>query len=180
MTRAPTPAPARHAPADIEVDAPAGRARAPALVTLVGGAVIAVAPFLPWAQADVPVVGTVTRSAVEEGGGWWFVAAGVVAAAIAVLTMVVGSRREAQVGQVLLALAVIGAGLWVYSDVSHQFSDIRESVDEATSDVTGVDVAPSELLELQHGAGNYVLLAGAVLVLAGAPRSYVRSARPGG
>ncbi len=148
------------------------RAQAPALVTLVGGILIGVAPFMPWAQVDVPIAGTVTRTAADEGGGWAFVAGGVLVVALAVARLVLGGRREIQAGQVLLALVVLGFGLWVYSDVSNQFSDIRSSVDEPAPEITDGAVTPSGLLDLQHGVGNYVLLAGAVLVLAGVPRSY--------
>jgi hypothetical protein len=159
------------------VAAAGGRAAAPApaLVTLLGGVLIAVAPFLPWAQVDIPIVGTVTRTAAEEGGGWAFVAGGVLAVALAVVRLVLGGRRALQVVQVLLALVVLGFGLWVYSDVSNQFSDIRDSIDQPASDITDGAVTPSGLLDLNHGVGNYVVLAGAVLVLAGVPRGYGRT-----
>jgi hypothetical protein len=112
----------------------------------------------------------------EGGGGWLFVAAGVLVAGLAARALARGFRRDAQVALVLLALAVLGAGGWVYSDISHQFSDLRASVDAELSDVGAdeVGISSTDVVDLEHGVGLYVVLAGGALALLGAPRSYGR------
>jgi hypothetical protein len=132
---------------------------------------------LPWARASAELVGSQTRSAVGEGaGGWLFVAGGVLIAGLAARTLTRGFRRDAQVVLVLLAVAVLGAGSWVYSDISHQFSDLRESIDSELADVGAdeVGISSTDVVDLDHGVGLYVTLAGGALALAGVPRRYGR------
>jgi len=147
-----------------------------AFLAILGGALIAIGTFLPWAHARAPVVGTVTRSAIEEENGWAFVLAGVLVVLLAIRGFRRGVGRITQLALVVLALAVLGIGGYVYVDISHQFSDVRETIDKSVASLgaRGTGVSSKTVIVIKLGFGLYLVLVGGALTFVGARRSRVR------
>lgn len=136
--------------------AAAGGARvglSPAVVAILAGAgALILGSFLPWVKASAPFLGTITKSGVEGGDGWILI---ILAIAILGMCWPVFTRRPLNSGAAftisILGLLALALGVYEWADVSARADDLGDSAPVIAT----------------VGAGIYVVVAGALAVIAG-------------
>lgn len=121
-----------------------------ALVTLLGGVLLALGSFLPWITATAPFVGQFSKSGMDAGGdGFVTLFGGFLAGALAVFMLQTSETTRAQ-GVVLVLTALACGGV-----VALDYNDVQGRVADA-----------GELVAVQTGSGLYACGIGAALVAA--------------
>ena len=125
-----------------------------AVAVIIGGAIYAVAAFLPWVSMSAPLIGTVTRSGMEGGDGYIVVAIG----AVLVLAGVQGFRGTVSARMRVLTMLVAAAALGL---TALEYNNIRGVID-------GIDADYRDLATV--GLGVSAMAVGGVLALVGGAR----------
>lgn len=123
--------------------------RTAAIVVMVGGAVVAIGSFLPWASIATGL-GSASIDGITGDGKITVVLGGVIAllGLLAIERPVSVARSGAMM---LLGVAAVAFGVWEYSNV-------QAKVDDVASDVVRASV----------GTGLYLVIAGGVIAIVGA------------
>lgn len=118
----------------------------PGWLVVVGGAMLVVASFLPWAKLTAPFVGTITKAGVDNGGDG--IATLIGGAVLALCGWMIVGRHSPWLAVAVLIVAV-GLGLLLvfdFVDIASRFADIEQTV--ASTD---------------YGAGLYLAAVGVVV-----------------
>lgn len=152
----PAPAPIADAPPvgpplaldDHDGEARAKRRRMAAYVMLAGCGAVAVGCFLPWVKVTAPLIGTLTKSGVDNGGdGLIFLGLAAVLAIIAYQCRD-GAGRAQKVATAVFVLIMAGLTAYELADLSARFADVD-----------------AEFVSTSYGSG--LVLIGAGVVAAG-------------
>jgi hypothetical protein len=139
------------------------RASIGGILAIIGGALLAVGSFLPW--AEVSWGGTsVTAQGIDDSYGYFTLAAGSFALIVGIV-MRRGAKRELAVLAVLAGL--VGGGVGLYEALT-----IRDSVLDAAAEQLAPSFALDQAIEtgqlgLSISIGLYAVIAGGVVALVG-------------
>src|SRR5262245_30813228 len=151
------------------------RARTPTagIVAIVGGALLAIASFLAWAEVS-GAGASVTANGVDGSDGYLTLGAGVVALLVGVAIVMRGAKR---IPAVLLILAgIVGGGLGLYDAVTAKDSVLDAAAEElapalgaSTERVRAAldQAVGSGRIEVSVSFGLYLVVAGGLVALVG-------------
>jgi tryptophan-associated transmembrane protein len=143
-----------------------------AIVTIVGGVLLAVASFLPWAKVSGSGA-SVTAKGLDGSDGYITLAAGLIAV-VAGLVMLRATRRVLAVVAVLVGL--VGGGIALYDALTAKDSVLDAAAEElAPSFGVSADQVRAALdqavdsgtLGVSIGVGLYIAIAGGLVAIAG-------------
>lgn len=132
--------------------APASPAHSTTAPLLMMGGAVAVAGgcFLPWIKASAPLIGTITKSGVDNGGD------GIVALGLAAILAMLGYRSRygvthpRKIGVAIVLGLLVALVVYEVIDISNRFADMK---------------ATSDLIATSFGSG--LVLMGAGIIAAG-------------
>jgi hypothetical protein len=138
------------------------RASIGGILAIIGGALLAVGSFLPW--AEVSWGGTSVMQGLDDSYGYFTLAAGSFALVVGIV-MRRGAKRELAVLAVLAGL--VGGGVGLYEALT-----IRDSVLDAAAEQLAPSFALDQAIEtgqlsLSISIGLYAVIAGGVVALVG-------------
>jgi zinc-ribbon domain len=113
-----------------------------------GGLLVVIGSFLPWATLRAPFVGTLNKSGMEGGDGVISLILGITLAGAAYQIYRGGASRRLMIATLIVAALVFALGVFEYIDVQNR-------IDEAT--------AQSDFVSGSVGAGLWTLFVGAVI-----------------
>jgi hypothetical protein len=145
-------------------------------LAVVGAVLLAVSPFLSWADFRAPLGVSGSETGMDAGDGWItlaLAAVAVVGIAFAVWRRPTGSPAFLWAAAGAAAAVVTGVE---FATVRDRFGDVHRSIQGAVEDVIGVGADP---VTKSFGVGLYVSAVGATLVLAAAVAWWV-TRRPEG
>lgn len=151
------------------------RAAAPTsgIVAIVGGALLAFASFLPWAEVSGEGA-SVTAKGIDGSDGYLTLGAGVVAVLIGVVLVMRGSRRILAI--ITILVGIVGGGLALYDALTAKDSVLDAAAEElAPSFGVSTDQVRAALdqavdagqIGVSVSYGLYLAVAGGVIVVVG-------------
>ena len=151
------------------------RAAAPTagIVAIVGGALLALASFLPWAEVSGQGA-SVTAKGIDGSDGYLTLGAGVVAVLIGVVLLMRGSRRILAI--ITILVGIVGGGLALYDALTAKDSVLDAAAEElAPSFGVSTDQVRAALdqavdagqIGVSVSFGLYLAVAGGIVVIVG-------------
>jgi hypothetical protein len=143
------------------------------IVAIVGGALLAVASFLPWAEVSGQGA-SVTANGIDGSDGYLTLGAGIVAVLVGVVTLMRGARRILAVLAILAG--IVGGGLGLYDALTARDSVLDAAAQELAP---AFGVSPDRVrtaLDQAVDAGQigvsvrfglYLVIAGGIVVVVG-------------
>lgn len=120
------------------------------VLALLGGLALIVGSFLPWITATAPLVGSISKSGMDDGGdGTITLVLGIAVAALCLVRLL--GANTSMASAVLILLAGIGAAFIGFIDLA----DIQERVSSATE--------ISSSISASAGAGLWAVIIGAIV-----------------
>lgn len=134
------------------------------VLPIAGGVGMVVAAFLPWANASMPLAGTISASVLDTKYGWLTVVVGVAVIALG-LSMLQRRRVAVRVGLAVAALAMGAVCVYAYARISSLFADVNLGA-RIGGDLLGV--SPHDLADTSYGIGLYLMSVSSAVTLIGA------------
>jgi hypothetical protein len=143
------------------------------IVAIVGGALLALASFLPWAEVSGEGA-SVTAKGIDGSDGYLTLGAGVVAVLIGVVLVMRGSRRILAI--ITILVGIVGGGLALYDALTAKDSVLDAAAEElAPSFGVSTDQVRAALdqavdtgqIGVSVSYGLYLAVAGGVIVIVG-------------
>ena len=148
-------------------------ARTAGIVAIGGGALLALASFLPWAEVSGQGA-SVTAKGIDGSDGYLTLGAGVVAVLIGVVLLMRGSRRILAI--ITILVGIVGGGLALYDALTAKDSVLDAAAEElapafgvSTDDVRAAldQAVDAGQIGVSVSFGLYLAVAGGVIVMVG-------------